>query len=115
MPGKGPVHIAEGTFTGASGHMVTGSAALYRLNDGSHVVRLEDLNSDNGPDLEVWLVRRTAGNVADGGLALGDLMSTRGDQNYAVVNGTDVTPYVGVSIWCDRFNVNFGTAELAAN
>jgi len=111
-PGAPPVRIAEGSFSGASGHTVTGTAALYLHEDGSHTVRLENLSSDNGPDLEVWLVRRTAGNVGDGGYSLGALKSIQGNQNYFPVKGTDLTPYLGVSIWCRRFGVNFGTARL---
>ena len=114
MPAAGPTRVASGAFSGASGHDVSGTAVLYRLDDGSHLVRLEGLESDNGPDLEVWLVQRTTGNVGRGGLELADLKSTRGNQNYEVPAGTDVSAYVGVSIWCDRFNVNFGTAELVA-
>ncbi|GAB5534841.1 MAG: hypothetical protein Rubg2KO_10900 [Rubricoccaceae bacterium] len=107
-----PVRIAEGTFSGASGHTVTGTAALFQNEDGSHFVRLENLSSDNGPDLEVWLVRRTSGNVGDGGLSMGELLSTQGNQNYFPPNGTDYSVYLGVSIWCRRFGVNFGTARF---
>ncbi len=110
--GAPPVRIAEGPFSGASGHQVTGTAALYRLENGDHFIRLEDLVSDNGPDLQVWLVRRTAGNVGDGGYSLGALQSVMGSQNYYPPGGTDVAPYLGVSIWCRRFGVNFGAARL---
>ena len=33
-----------------------GQVALYRLPDGSHLLRLENLNLENGPDLRVYLV-----------------------------------------------------------
>ena len=109
-----PEEIARGTFSGASGHDVSGEAVLYRLDNGSHVVRLEGLDSDNGPDLEVWLVRRTSGDVGRGGVSLGDLKSTRGNQNYTVPASVDVSAFAGVSVWCKRFSVNFGTAPLAS-
>ena len=107
-----PEVVARGPFSGAGRYDVSGEALLYRLDDGSHVVRLEGLESDNGPDLEVWLVRRTSGDVGRGGLALGALKSTRGSHNYAVPAGTDVSAFAGVSVWCERFSVNFGTAPL---
>ena len=73
MP-AGPEVLARGRFRGASGHDVAGQAVLYRLDDGSHLVRLEGLESDNGPDLKVWLVpldhrRRGARNGASLGAA----------------------------------------------
>ncbi|GAB5534988.1 MAG: DM13 domain-containing protein [Rubricoccaceae bacterium] len=107
-----PQRIASGTFSGAGFHDVSGTAALYRLDDGSHLVRLDELVSDNGPDLEVWLVRRTTGDVGEGGVSLGPLKSTQGNQNYAVPADLDLAEFAGVSVWCRRFGVNFGTAPL---
>lgn len=112
MPETAPERLASGAFRGASGHDVAGDAILYRLDNGSHLVRLEGLDSDNGPDLEVWLVRRTSGDVGEGAVSLGDLKSVRGDQNYDVPAGTDVSEFAGVSVWCVRFGINFGVAPL---
>ena len=103
--------VARGTFRDGDGHSVSGRAVLYRLDDGSHTVRLEGLASDNGPDLRVWLVTNLA-DKADGRVDLGGLKSTRGDQNYAVPAGADVSDAVGVSVWCRAFSVEFGTAPL---
>ena len=109
MDGAGVV--AEGAFSGAGDHDVAGRAVLYRLADGSHTVRLEGLASDNGPDLRVWLVT-DLDDKADGQTDLGALKSTRGDQNYPVPAGADVSGAVGVSVWCRAFSVEFGTAPL---
>ena len=106
-----PTVVAEGTFAGAQGHDVEGRAVLYRLEDGSHTVRLEGLDSDNGPDLKVWLVTDLSDKTA-GPIDLGALKSTRGDQNYAVPASADVSGAAGVSIWCEAFSVEFGTAPL---
>ena len=111
---EAPEVIAQGSFSGAGRYDVSGQAELIRLDDGSHVVRLENLDSDNGPDLEVWLVRRTSGDVGRGGVSLGQLKSTRGNQNYTVPATVDVSAFAGVSIWCERFSVNFGTAPLSS-
>jgi len=35
-----------------------------------------------------------------------------GDQNYDVPATADLAKYQAVTIWCARFNVNFGTAPL---
>ncbi|MEM8599980.1 MAG: DM13 domain-containing protein [Bacteroidota bacterium] len=103
--------VAEGTFSGHRNHDVAGRAFLYRLGDGSHAVRLEGLDSDNGPDLRVWLVTDLA-DKTNGPIDLGRLKSTRGDQNYTVPADADVTNAAGVSIWCRAFSVEFGTAPL---
>ncbi|MEM1042762.1 MAG: DM13 domain-containing protein [Bacteroidota bacterium] len=106
-----PEVLGEGTFAGASGHDVEGRALLYRLDDGSHVVRLEGLDSDNGPDLRVWLVT-DLDDKTNGPIDLGTLKSTRGDQNYTVPADADVSNAAGVSVWCRAFSVEFGTATL---
>ena len=109
------VEVARGAFSGASGHDTSGQAVLYRLASGEHVVRLEGFETDNGPALEVWMVRRLSGAVAEGGASLGALKSTNGNQNYPVPAGLRPEDFAGVSIWCERFSVNFGTAPLAAD
>lgn len=112
MPEAAPEVVARGAFSGVGGHDVSGEAVLYRLDDGSHLVRLEGFETDNGPDLKVWLVRTTTGDVGANAASLGALKSTNGNQNYPVPAGVDVSDYAGVSIWCERFSVNFGTAPL---
>lgn len=109
-----PEVVARGAFSGVGIHDVSGTATWYRLGDGTDLVRLEDLESDNGPDLEVWLVRQTTGDVGEGAVSLGALTSTRGNQNYAVPDGLDPTEFAGVAIWCVRFGINFGVAPLGA-
>ncbi|MGW0599451.1 DM13 domain-containing protein [Streptomyces sp. NPDC002776] len=102
-------------------HDTSGSVRLVRLADGSHVVRLENLDTSNGPDLRVWLTdapvkEGTAGwRVFDDGryVSLGKLKGNKGSQNYAVPADVELTQYSSVSIWCDRFDVSFGAAELA--
>ncbi|WUH33305.1 DM13 domain-containing protein [Streptomyces sp. NBC_00445] len=102
-------------------HATSGLVKLVRLSDGSHVVRLENLDTSNGPDLRVWLTdapvkEGTAGwHVFDDGeyVSLGKLKGNKGSQNYAVPADADLSRYTSVSIWCDRFDVSFGAARLA--
>ncbi|MEI6666229.1 MAG: DM13 domain-containing protein, partial [Chloroflexota bacterium] len=35
------------------------------------------------------------------------------DQNYDVPADLDLSVYRAVTIWCERFSVNFGTAPLS--
>jgi hypothetical protein len=45
-------------------------------------------------------------------LDLGALKGNRGDQNYEIPPGTDLTRFESAVIWCRRFTVGFGVAPL---
>ncbi|MEZ5115564.1 MAG: DM13 domain-containing protein [Candidatus Nanopelagicales bacterium] len=110
-----PVVLARGEFRSFE-HPTTGTVLLVRLPDGSTVLRLEDLATDNGPDVRVWLsaqpVDRAGDAEAAGFLGLGALKGNLGNQNYAVPADADLDAYASVILWCDRFNVPFGAAQL---
>jgi hypothetical protein len=116
----GPVTVASGELISHE-HTTSGTVHLVRLADGSHVVRLANLDTSNGPDLRVWLTDarveegRAGWRVFDDGdhVSLGRLKGNKGSQNYAVPDDIDPARYRSVSIWCDRFDVSFGAAELA--
>jgi len=115
----GPTVLARGDFI-THEHETTGKVVVLRLPDGSRVLRLEDLNTSNGPDLHVWITDApvkagTAGwRVFDDGryTALGKLKGNKGSQNYPVPASVNLAQLTSVTIWCDRFNVSFGAAEL---
>ena len=70
------------------------------------------------PDCKVFLSTEPADGDAsrfvDDALRLGELKGNVGSQNYEIPAGTDLSAYRSVVIWCDRFNVAFGAAELPA-
>ncbi|MFF3402802.1 DM13 domain-containing protein [Streptomyces sp. NPDC002659] len=115
-----PQILASGTLISHE-HDTSGSARIVKLADGSRILRLENLDTSNGPDLRVLLTdapvkQGTAGwRVFDDGkhVSLGKLKGNKGDQNYALPRDLDLAGYTSVSIWCDRFDVSFGAAELA--
>ncbi|MCX5015969.1 DM13 domain-containing protein [Streptomyces sp. NBC_00555] len=116
----GPRTVASGELISHE-HATTGSVKIVRLPDGSQTLRLENLDTSNGPDLRVLLSdapvkEGVAGwRVFDDGkyLTLGKLKGNKGDQNYELPPGIDLSQYTSVSIWCDRFDVSFGAAALA--
>lgn len=120
-PASGPQTLAQGSLISHE-HATTGTVKLIRLADGSLTLRLEDLDTSNGPDLRVWLTdapvkEGIAGwRVFDDGkyLSLGKLKGNKGDQNYPLPPGTDPADFTSVTIWCDRFDVSFGAAGLKA-
>ncbi|HVQ95123.1 MAG TPA: DM13 domain-containing protein [Mycobacteriales bacterium] len=118
-PAGGPVTLASGQLISHE-HATSGTVRIVGLPDGSRVLRLESLDTSNGPDLRVWLtdapvIRGSAGwHVFDDGgyLSLGRLKGNKGNQNYPLPADLDLSRYVSVTIWCDRFNVSFGAATL---
>jgi hypothetical protein len=111
------VELASGTFEDAE-HGTSGTARVIELSDGRRFVRFEDLASSDGPDLHVWVTDRPSGgdwgSYDDGRyLELGELKATHGNQNYEIPDGADLGGLRSVVIWCDRFNVAFGTAPVA--
>jgi hypothetical protein len=119
-PPPAPRTLAAGELISHE-HRTTGSVKVLRLTDGSRVLRLENLDTSNGPDLRVWITdaavkEGTAGwHVFDDGkyVSLGKLKGNKGDQNYALPADLDLEKYTSISIWCDRFDVSFGAAALA--
>ncbi|MFJ1565674.1 DM13 domain-containing protein [Streptomyces erythrochromogenes] len=119
-PAAGPQTLAQGALISHE-HTTTGTAKLIRLADGSHTLRLENLDTSNGPDLRVWLTdapvkEGVAGwRVFDDGkyVSLGKLKGNKGDQNYEIPADVNLADYSSVTIWCDRFDVSFGAATLA--
>ncbi|MEU3133046.1 MULTISPECIES: DM13 domain-containing protein [unclassified Streptomyces] len=115
-----PATVATGELISHE-HATSGTVKLLRLGDGSHVVRLENLDTSNGPDLRVWLTDapvkegRAGWSVFDDGLYqnLGKLKGNKGSHNYRLPADLDPAAFTSVSIWCDRFDVSFGAAELA--
>ncbi|MGP4051958.1 DM13 domain-containing protein [Streptomyces sp. 2A115] len=118
-PAADPKTLASGGLISHE-HTTSGTAKVLQLADGSHVLRLEDLDTSNGPDLRVWLTDapvkegKAGWGVFDDGkyVSLGKLKGNKGDQNYALPADVDPADFSSVSIWCDRFDVSFGAAEL---
>ncbi|MFI1714682.1 DM13 domain-containing protein [Streptomyces litmocidini] len=116
---SGPVTVARGTFVSHE-HATTGVVRIVRLADGTHTLRIEGLDTSNGPDLHVRLSDapvkegKAGWDVFDDGrhVDLAELKGNKGDQNYPLPAGFDWSAYPSVSIWCDRFDVSFGAAAL---
>lgn len=108
------VSLISGDFRDADRfHRGSGRATIYRLEDNSHVLRLEDLNVTNGPDLHVLLmVDPEGGDKGQGYLDLGKLKGNIGNQNYPIPDDADVSRYHAVMIYCQPFHVVFSTAPL---
>lgn len=110
--------ISEGQFQSGV-HETTGTATIYQLADGKRILRLTNFSTSNGPDVRVVLVpTNQLKNNEDVKnyqyVELGKLKGNKGDQNYEIPNEIDVSAYSAVSVWCKRFNENFGAAYFNA-
>lgn len=118
-PPAAPRELATGQLISHE-HASSGTVRILELADGSRILRLEGLDTSDGPDLKVWLsdapvIEGLAGwHVFDDGayLDLGALKANKGDQNYEIPAATELGDYTSVSIWCARFAVSFAAAEL---
>jgi hypothetical protein len=117
----GSTVLASGMFISHE-HATTGRAQIVQGSDGTRYLRLENLDTSNGPLLKVWLsdapvISGSAGwRVFDDSphIDLGPLKGNKGSQNYPLPAGVELNRYRTVSIWCARFHVSFGAAALTS-
>jgi hypothetical protein len=109
-----PVVLTVGSFVDVA-HHGSGIAKIIRLADGSHILRIEDLDVLNGPDLRVYVSEHA--NVKKSSelgeyVELGKLKGNKGNQNYKFPADADIEGAASVVIYCKPFSVVFNTATL---
>ena len=110
--------LSKGTFQDADRfHQGSGEATIYRAPDGSHLLRLENFQVTNGPELHVILspnpVPESRDDVHQPGYQdLGFLKGNVGNQNYEIPADVDVSALSSVVIYCSPFHVVFSIAPL---
>ena len=114
--GLSPQPLVSGQFYSIL-HPTAGTATIYRMGDGTRVLRFTGFSTSNGPDVHVYMVASDdAKDIATvkqaGFIDLGVIKGNIGDQNYRLGDDLDLAKYRAVSIWCKRFGVNFGAAAL---
>ncbi len=104
------VTVTTGSFVSNSRYTTVGTGLT--ITDGTQTfLRFEGFETSNGPDLVVYLRNS---DDPDDYIDLGRLSGNIGDQNYELPAGIDLDRYDFVDIWCDRFSVSFGNAQLSA-
>jgi hypothetical protein len=109
--------VASGSFHSVL-HPTEGTATIYQVGDGNRVLRLSNFRTTNGPNVHVYMVaaddaKDNASVKRAGFVDLGHIKGNVGDQNYVVGPEVDLAKYRTVSIWCQRFSLNFGAAPLS--
>ncbi len=116
-PVEYPIVISEDTLVDVA-HGGSGTVLVLELEDGSRVLRFEDLDVLNGPDLVVILSDRElsgADDYADGEyVILGELKGNQGNQNYDIAADIDLADWETAGIWCRRFNTTFNVASITS-
>jgi Electron transfer DM13 len=124
MPTSAASTVSETILASGSFHSVThdgsGNASIYRLSDGKRILRFTNFKTSNGPDVHVYLVAADDATDSDmvkkaGYREIGSLKGNIGDQNYEIPGDIDLAKYRAVTIWCQRFAVNFATAPLSSS
>lgn len=100
--------VKSGNLLGINEHVVSGTAGIY-IHDGKKFVVLDPYESQNGPDLKVYLSKNVN---ASSYINLGPLKSVTGKQAFALPGNPNINEYAYVHIWCERFSVEFGRAQL---
>jgi electron transfer DM13 len=107
------VRLRHGRFESVR-HPATGIATAIRVARGGRVLTLTGFEVDNGPDLRLYLVAgeaRGEDEVRDF-VDLGELKGNRGDQQYRLPAGLDLSRYSTAVVWCRAFSVLFARAPL---
>ena len=111
--------LRVGAFRDADGfHKGSGDASIYRLADGSYLLRVEEIKVTNGPDLRI-LLSDHPGPMSKSALQdsnyveLDKLKGNIGNQNYPIPADVDALSYSSVVIYCKPFHVLFSVAPLS--
>ena len=91
-------------------HIASGQVKVLQIPDGTQILRFENLDVTNGPDLYVYLATDT---TAKDFVSLGKLKGNMGNQNYQIHENTDFEKYNTVLIWCQAFSTLFGSSKLS--
>jgi Electron transfer DM13 len=91
-------------------HMASGQVKVLQIPDGTQILRFENLDVTNGPDLYVYLATDT---TAKDFVSLGRLKGNMGNQNYPIPENMDFEKYNKVLIWCQAFSTLFGSSKLS--
>lgn len=106
-----PAFAGEGTgsFTGASNHETSGTVQVVQTDGGWEVRLGEDFTFDGAPDPYVGFGASGA-FAADTDFEI--LRANSGAQVYMVPAGIDPAAYDEVYIWCRKFSVPLGVAQI---
>lgn len=107
MDFSGQKLLLEGKFANGA-HPTSGNAKIYEAKDGKRTLVFENLKSDAGPDLRIYIANDKA---ITNFIELSNKVEN-GNKMYDIPAKADLSKQKFVLIWCKQFSVLFGHAEL---
>ena len=103
--------LKRGTFvTNDAGHPTVGNLYLIKKRDSTLVLQFDQFSTGDGPDVDI-LISKDGGYNAASVMKLDDLKHS-GSFVVSLPKGIDPTAYHTVMIWCEKFDVLFGSSKL---
>lgn len=96
---------------------IRGSWSVVEENGQTLIRFSDDFKTKKGPDLKVFLSPTAidavdGGNATDGSVLLGELISTKGGQDYVLPEGVSLEDFKSVLVHCEEFSVLWGGGAL---
>ncbi|MDQ3354770.1 MAG: DM13 domain-containing protein [Actinomycetota bacterium] len=96
----------------------TGTVSIYRLDDGSHALRLDEFFVTPNVDLEIHLSPLEAPQTTEEfmsvpSISVAPLDVTAGSMNFVIPPEVDPAQYASVVIWCPLIDSAYAAANLA--
>ena len=100
-----------------SKYSIKGTWSLSQRNGKTYIDFSDDFKTKNGPDLKVFLSPTSEDDVSgknavNGSLLLGKLSDNKGQQEYLIPSGTDLSKYKTVLVHCEAYSVLWGGGKL---
>ncbi len=108
--------IASGSFvTVEQDHPTNGIAKIVKVNGKRYLEFDKAFTTARGPKVRVVLHRKNTVPVnlkAENYVTIAQLKKFDGAQRYEIPANLDLNDFESVAIWCEKFNVTFGYANL---
>ena len=111
--------IASGTWT-TKGYAINGGWKIVARDDKKIIIFDEHFKTKKGPDLKVYLSRKSikdigGGDVIQSSVKIGRLNSHKGAQEYEIPNNVNLNDFASLLIHCEAYAHLWGGAALRWN
>ncbi|CAM1373699.1 DM13 domain-containing protein [Tenacibaculum xiamenense] len=98
-------------------YKITGTWSFVTKNNQKYLVFGEDFKTSRGPDVKVYLSKKSIGNidkresVDEGGVFLGEIKFS-GSQEFKIPESIDLKTYKSIVIHCQRYSAVWGGSNI---
>ncbi len=115
----GENEIASGTWT-TKGYAINGGWKIVTRDDKKIIVFDDDFKTKKGPDLKIYLSRKSitnieGGDVVQSSVKISTLNSHKGTQEYEIPDHVDLSDFASLLIHCEAYTHLWGGAALMWN